>query len=295
MPPKIVVLGSNGQLGRELVEGTWPYPADIIPLARSSVDLSVRGQAKDVIASIKPDLVINAAAYTAVDKAETEPDLAFAVNSAGPEEIAKATDALKIPVLHVSTDYVFDGEKKSPYVETDMIRPLGVYGASKAQGEARLRDSNHRHLIIRTSWVYARTGHNFVRTMLRLGRERSELRVVDDQFGAPTSATDLAAAIVRIVPRLLADSRLSGTYHLTAAGATSWHGFAEAIFTDMQKRTGRRPVLVPIPTSGYPTDARRPANSCLDCSKFFRAFSFVLPDWDESLVPVLTFLNADKA
>lgn len=294
MRPKILVLGPNGQLGRELVQSAWPYPADIVSLDRTSVDLSVEGQARHAIAAIRPDIVINAAAYTAVDKAEQEPDLAFAINSSGPEEIAIAAAALNAPVLHISTDYVFDGRKERPYVETDAIGPLNVYGASKAQGEARLRDNNRRHLIIRTSWVYARNGHNFVRTMLRLGRERSELRVVDDQVGAPTSAADLAAAIIRIAPYILENGDLSGTYHLTAEGVTSWHGFAEAIFADMHRRVGHRPVLVPIATSEYPTPARRPQNSCLDCGKFHGAFGFSLPDWKESLMPVLALLNADK-
>lgn len=291
MAAKILILGANGQLGSSLARVSWPVTAELVALGREAADLSVRGSAAAAIAHHKPSLVVNAAAYTAVDRAETEQELAFAVNAVAPGEIAAAAAALAVPVVHVSTDYVFNGERSSPYVESDPIAPLGVYGLSKAEGEAVVRAANPHHLIFRTSWVYSTTGQNFLRTMLRLGREREELKVVDDQVGAPTAADDLADAIARIAPLLLSGDALWGTYHLTGTGHTSWHGFADAIFDDMAARSGQRPRLVPIPTSAYPTPARRPANSRLDNTKFRETFGFALPAWQSSVAGVLNELQ----
>jgi len=295
MNARILITGANGQLGRELARTVWPMPVELSVLNRNAADLAVRGSVAAAIEGLRPALVVNAAAYTAVDRAEAERDLAYAVNAEAPGEIAAVTARMGIPMVHVSTDYVFDGTKSAPYVEEDAIAPLGVYGASKAQGESAVRAGNPLHLILRTSWVYGAEGQNFVRTMLRLGAEREELKVVDDQIGAPSAAFDLAGAIARISPELFSGAAAWGTYHLTGRGKTSWHGFAEAIFADMAMRSGRRPRLTPIPTSAYPTPAKRPANSVLDNAKFRAAFGFALPDWKESLTSVLSALHEARA
>ena len=295
MTAKILIFGANGQLGRALARTAWPVPAELVLLDRAAADLAVPGEVASAIAVSRPDLVINAAAFTAVDRAESERELTFAINAAAPGEMAQATQELGVPLVHVSTDYVFDGTKPVPYNEDDTIAPLGVYGSSKADGEAAVRAANPRHLVLRTSWVYSDQGQNFVRTMLRLGAQREELKVVSDQTGAPTAAADLAAAIARLTPALLAGEAPWGTYHLTGAGETSWHGFAEAIFADMAQRRGKRPRLLPIPTSAYPTPALRPANSRLDNSRFRASFGFGLPAWQTSLAAVLTSLHGSAA
>jgi dTDP-4-dehydrorhamnose reductase len=295
MTARLLIFGANGQLGRALARTAWPLPVDLVLLDRAAADLSAAGTAAAALAEHRPALVINAAAYTAVDRAESEHGLAFAINAAAPAEMAAAAAAQGVPVVHVSTDYVFDGAKPTAYIETDPIAPLGVYGATKAAGEEGVRGANPRHLILRTSWVYADEGQNFVRTMLRLGSERDEMKVVNDQTGSPTSAADLAAAIARLTPALLSGNIPWGTYHLTGGGETTWHGFAEAIFQDMAQRRGRRPRLLPIPSSAYPTPARRPSNSRLDNSRFRETFGFALPQWQASLAAVLGSLNRGAA
>ena len=237
----------------------------------------------------KPDLVINAAAYTAVDKAESEPELAFAVNRDGPAALAEACQAIGAPLIHVSTDYVFDGSKRGAYVEEDPVNPASVYGASKEAGESAIRARLPAHVIIRSSWIYAPMGQNFVRTMLRLGRERPELRVVDDQTGSPTAAEELARAVQGAAGALLAGGRDYGTFHFAGSGSTSWFGLAEAIF---ELAEGPRPRLIPIPTSGYPTPARRPANSVLDSSKFARLYGVTARPWRDSLARCLRDIQA---
>jgi dTDP-4-dehydrorhamnose reductase len=231
-----------------------------------------------------PDLVINAAAYTAVDQAEQEPDAAFAINRDGPAALAEACAKIGAPLLHLSTDYVFDGMKAGPYCEDDPVNPLSVYGASKEAGERAIRARLPDHLILRSSWVYAPEGRNFVRTMLRLARECEEVRVVDDQRGSPTAAADIAGALIAAAGRILAGGRDFGTFHFCGQGATSWHGFAQAIFEVSQ---GRRPRLLAVPSSAYPTPALRPANSVLDCGKFRRSYGISARPWRESLVQCL--------
>ncbi|SMH41214.1 dTDP-4-dehydrorhamnose reductase [Azospirillum agricola] len=298
-PMTVLVLGSNGQLGFELMRAAWAPGTRVVGLPYPEFDVTRPGDVEAAVSTHAPDLVINATAHTAVDKAESESDLAFAINRDGPAAMAAACAARGLPLIHVSTDYVFDGTKPAPYVEEDPINPLGVYGASKAAGEEAVRTGVVRHLILRTSWVYSAYGNNFVKTMLRFGRERDEMRVVADQTGGPTAAADLAAVIVHVAARIAAGEggALWGTYHLTGGGVTTWHGFADRIFQRLEERTGRRPRLVAIATSDYPTPARRPANSRLDCTKARERLGVATPPWEESLDRVLDelFTNPPQA
>jgi dTDP-4-dehydrorhamnose reductase len=238
------------------------------------------------IADFHPDLVINAAAYTAVDKAEDEAEQAYRVNRNGARHVAAAARAAAIPLIHISTDYVFDGSKKTPYVESDTTNPLGVYGKSKLAGETMVAAETPDHVMLRTSWICSPDGHNFLKTMLRLAGEREEIAVVDDQWGAPTFAADLAAAIAIIGEKLLlAPNRaaLCGIYHATGSGETTWYRFARAIMEMSAAKGGRSCRVRAIPTSEYPTRALRPANSRLDCSKLAQSFGHRMPDWQNSL------------
>jgi dTDP-4-dehydrorhamnose reductase len=225
----------------------------------------------------RPTVVVNAAAYTRVDLAEKEPEAARLGNEIGPGVIAEACAAARTPLIHISTDYVFDGSKHGPYAETDPVAPLGVYGATKAAGEEAVRKRLAEHLIIRTSWVYGAYGNNFLKTMLRLAGERDELRVVADQRGCPTSTGDIADAILQIAPRLCSD--FYGLYHFAGAGSASWHEFASRIVDAQAPFTGRHPKVIAITTADYPTPARRPANSVFDCGKFERTFGVSPRHW----------------
>lgn len=257
---------------------------EIHAFASAELDLADPAALRDAARSLKPDLIVNAAAYTAVDKAESEPDLARAVNAAAPGVLAEEAARLGALLVHYSTDYVFDGAKDGPYAEDDPTGPLGVYGATKLEGEERIRAAGCRHLIFRTSWVYGARGKNFLLTMLRLAREREELKVVDDQHGAPTWSRAIAEASAQALAvsfRHPAPESLWGTYHLTCAGRTTWHGFTRAILD--AARLPKTPKLEPIPTSAYPLPARRPANSVLSNAKLAAAFGLALPDWQEAL------------
>jgi len=241
------------------------------------------------LSAYKPVLLINAAAYTNVDKAESEPALAFAVNRDGPDNLAGACAKANLPFIHISTDYVFDGQKKSPYIETDQISPLGVYGKSKEQGEKMVRSRTEKHIILRTSWLYGMHGNNFVKTMLRLGREKMAIRVVSDQYGCPTSAADLAEAVLTIADLIISapgiNSKINwGTYHYCGQGITTWHEFAEAVF-DIAGRHDAMKVekIEPIKTVDYPTPAKRPFFSALDCSLIEKSFGIKTKPWQESL------------
>lgn len=285
---RILVLGANGQVGHALMQAAWPLSAKVVGLARPDIDLVRPETITAAVAGQAPDLIVNAIAYTAVDKAESDRDTAFLVNRDGPAQLAATCAAHGVPLIHLSTDYVFDGSKAEPYTEADTVAPINVYGASKQAGEEAVRQAHRRHLILRTSWVYAEHGANFVKTMLRLGRERPELKVVADQAGAPTSADDIAAALVRIAGRIDDSSEVAwGTYHLTGRGETTWFGFAERIFVRLEQEEGRRPVLTPIDSASYPTPARRPVNSRLDCTRIRTAFDVELPLWHDSLERVL--------
>jgi len=296
---KLLLLGGNGQVGREL-RRALPGLGEVVVATRAgaegalAADFDVPDSVGELVRRIAPDVVVNAAAYTAVDRAESEPDAAFRVNALAPAAIAQACAATGALLLHYSTDYVFDGSASRPYREDDATAPLGVYGASKLAGEEAVRASGARHAILRTAWVYAAHGKNFLHTMLRLAHERDELRVVGDQIGAPTPAGWIADASARIIAQGLP---ASGTWHLVAAGETSWHGFAEAIM-DEALAAGllvRGPRVLPITTADYPTPARRPAYSVLDTNRLPKDFGVTAPDWRDGLHAVIAELAASRA
>ena len=289
---RVLVVGRRGQVARALAEAPWPAGVEVACRGREALDLADPAAVLRHVAALSPDLVINAAAYTAVDQAEMEPASAFALNRDGPAALAEACARRGAPLLHVSTDYVFDGAKNSPYFEDDPVHPLSVYGASKAAGEQAIRERLPAHLILRSAWVYAPEGQNFVRTMLRLARERAEIRVVDDQRGSPTAAAEIARALVAASGRRLAGGRDYGTFHFCGLGATSWHGFAAAIF---ELSRGPRPRLVAIPSTAYPTPAARPANSVLDGGKFQRTYGVSARPWRESLAECLAAIELEGA
>lgn len=291
---KILLFGGNGQVGTELRRSLAPLGELAVATrtgelgdgeACESADFDAPETLGGLIARIAPDVVVNAAAYTAVDKAEDDAQAAFRANAEAPRAIAAACAARGALLVHYSTDYVFDGGATEPYPENAATAPLGVYGASKLAGECAIVESGARHFIFRTAWVYAAHGKNFLLTMLRLARERDELRVVADQVGAPTSAWLIAYATAAA----LHAPRASGLWHLTASGQTSWHGFADAIVREAHARglVARSPKVEPIATADYPTRAARPAYSVLDNSAFQRDFGIELPNWHEGLVQVL--------
>lgn len=291
---KILLFGGNGQVGTELRRSLAPL-GELVSVTRSgmfddgivceSADFDAPESLANLIERIAPDVVVNAAAYTAVDRAEDDAEAAFRVNAEAPRAIASACAAHDALLVHYSTDYVFDGSGERPYRESDPTAPLGVYGASKLAGEEAVRASGARHFIFRTAWVYAAHGKNFLLTMLRLAEERDELRVVADQIGTPTSAWLIAYA----TETALRSKRDSGLWHLTASGQTSWHGFAESIMKQAHESglMARVPNVVPIATSDYPTRAARPAYSVLDNTAFQRDFGIELPNWHEGMVQVL--------
>jgi dTDP-4-dehydrorhamnose reductase len=287
---RILITGKNGQVGTELSR-LYQSRGDVILTGRDECDLSNEQSIKDTVGRVKPTVIINAGAYTAVDQAEKEPGLCFAINAHAPRVLAHEAARLGALLIHYSTDYVFNGEKAQPYLESDPIHPVNVYGESKAAGEAAIAEATTRYLVLRTSWVYGAQGKNFLRTMLRLGAERPELRVVDDQLGAPTSAAAIASATARLVEQSL--SRAPGIYHLTAGGSTSWCGFARAIFDAGVLST--QPRVQPISSADYPTPARRPANSVLSNDKFAHAFGFRLPTWQQQLNEVLAGMQVETA
>ncbi len=283
--PRFLITGCNGQLGFELHRALAPL-GEVVAFARDACDLSSPDSIRAAVRAAKPDVIFNAGAYTAVDKAESEPDLAHSINAVAPGIIGEEAAKIGALVIHYSTDYVFDGSKSSAYLETDIPNPLGVYGMTKLAGEQALAASGAMHLIFRTSWVYGLHGKNFIKTILRLASERAELKIVADQFGAPTGAALLADVSAHVAARYLregADSFPFGLYHLVASGETSWHGFAQHVASKataadwILQATAER--ILPITTPEYPTPAARPANSRLNTSKFVEAFGIQLPDW----------------
>lgn len=290
----VLVTGGAGQLGIELIRQAPAHAIEVMAPGRAELDVTRLEQVQAAIAAHRPALVVNAAAYTQVDRAESEPESAEAVNTAAPAHLARTCAEAGIPLVHVSTDYVFDGRKRTPYVEDDPVAPLGVYGRSKAGGEAAVRRLLPRHLIIRTAWLYSAHRSNFLKTIMRLAAERDELRVVDDQIGAPTSAADLADAILRIIGRLHASKTPPwGTYHYCGAGRTSWFGFARRILEVSGSAGGTAlPRLVPITTAEYPTPARRPMFSVLDCRRLAAGFGIEPRPWqlgtDETVLGLLS-------
>jgi dTDP-4-dehydrorhamnose reductase len=292
---KLLVLGAAGQIGHELCRRVWPADYQVAGFDRGEVDITRPGSIAEAMRHERPGIVVNAAAYTAVDRAETEPELAWAVNASGPGHLAAACKTAAIPLIHISTDYVFDGSKQGPYREADPVNPLGVYGRSKEAGDRAVREALAEHVILRTAWVYSAHGHNFVRTMLRLAAERPVLRVVADQIGSPTSAADVAAAIAAIVQRLTAGDEHWGTYHFAGGGAVTWHGFAEAIFELAAPWREPPPKVEAITTVEYPTPARRPANSVLDCRLIGAVFGIEPQPWREALAEVIRELYESRA
>lgn len=280
---RIAVTGRAGQVARSLL-ATAPSGIEVIAIGRPELDLANPASVLPALAAAQPDVIVSAAAYTAVDKAESEPESAFAVNAAGAGAVSEAAAKLGIPVIHLSTDYVFSGEKLAPYVETDPTGPISVYGSTKLEGELRVAAGNADHVILRTAWVYSPFGANFVKTMLRLAETRDELRVVADQQGCPTSALDIAEAIFAIAARLKADPdpALRGTFHLTGTGEATWADFATEIFAQSRAIGGNGAVVTPITTAEYPTPARRPANSRLSGDKLAATYGIRLPDWKSS-------------
>ena len=288
---RILVTGKNGQVATSLLERA-PEGVEVVTIGRPELDLADSGSIRDAFDAAVADVVVNAAAYTAVDKAETEEELAARVNGAGAGLVADVARGLGAPIIQLSTDYVFDGSLGRPYREDDPVGPIGAYGRSKLAGEEAVAAANPRFCILRTAWVYSPFGANFVKTMLRLGETRREVRVVADQIGSPTSALDIADAIFEIARQLLEAPAAEkyGVFHMTGAGEASWAEFAEAIFTEAHA-LGRPAVkVIPITTAEYPTPARRPANSRLDGARLARDYGIVLPHWRDALKPVVARL-----
>lgn len=303
---RIVLAGKKGQVGAEL-NTMLPRLGELSAFDRDRLDLANPSQIREAIRETKPDVIVNAAAYTAVDQAEKEPALARAVNAEAPAVMAEEAKKSGALLLHYSTDYVFDGSKNSPYSEDDPTSPLSVYGESKLAGEEAVRQSGAAHLILRTAWVYGTRGRNFLLTILRLAAEREELRIVNDQFGAPTWSREIAAATTAVLAKALKSSKgrdweMGGTYHLTAGGVTTWHGFAESILAEAKHvapesewfaeatkgRTLMTRRVIPITTAEYPLLARRPAYSVLSSLRLDRTFGVQLPEWRQQLHSAFT-------
>jgi dTDP-4-dehydrorhamnose reductase len=291
---RILITGPNGQVGWEC-RRSLQVLGELRCVGRAQCDLARPEAIRAAVRDATPDLIVNAAAYTAVDRAEAEVDVAQAVNAVAPAVLAEEAKRTGAAVIHLSTDYVFDGSKTTAYSEDDRCAPLSVYGRTKLQGEQAILASGAPAIILRTSWVYAMRGHNFLRTMLRLAREREELRVVDDQFGAPTWARSLAEGIAAIVARAGADraqvaasfSDRGGVYHMTSSGRTTWYRFAERIFAEAPDAERKLKRLAAITTAEYPTPARRPASSVLDSGRLAREWQVVLPPWEDALALAL--------
>jgi dTDP-4-dehydrorhamnose reductase len=303
MKPTILLIGTNGQVGREL-NSRLPRIAEVTPLDRQRLDLTQPEEIRRAIRALHPAFIVNAAAYTAVDKAESEEALARAINAEAPAVMAEEAKKIGASFIHFSTDYVFDGSKISPYVEDDPPNPQNVYGRTKLEGERAIQASGAAHLIFRTAWVYATEGRNFLLTILRLATQREELRIVRDQIGAPTLSSEIAAATTNILAQVRDNERrsfsladLSGIYHMTAGGETSWYDFATSILEEAAASSAASPWfaaatsslpliarrVIPIATKEYPTPARRPAYSVLSNARLNRTFSLQLPDWRKQL------------
>lgn len=290
--PRVLIVGHRGQVGVEL-NRSFSGLGEIVCHDRDTVDIAAEDQLRAMVREAAPDVILNAAAYTAVDRAESEPATAFAVNTAAPGILAEEALRTGALLIHYSTDYIFDGSKITPWVESDLPNPLNVYGASKLAGEEAIKKIGGRYLIFRTSWVYGPHGNNFLLTMLRLARERESLNIVDDQFGAPTSSIALADATRAIVGGVLAGSfgaadSWAGLYHMTCGGVVSWRGFAQAIFARAAELLdGKLPTVHPIASAEYPTPAKRPRNSVLSYEKLFDCFGLRLPSWESALDEVM--------
>jgi dTDP-4-dehydrorhamnose reductase len=294
MKRRLLVFGSTGQVARELARAQWPQGFALTFLDRGAADFNEPDLLAGLVRRHKPHAVLIAAAYTNVDSAESDEATAIAVNATAPAAIARAAAELSAPILFISTDYVFDGEKHGFYDESSPVNPINAYGRSKLAGEVEVRAANPQHLILRTSWVYSAHGTNFLRKMVRLAASVEEISVVSDQRGCPTAADDLARAIARIAPRFFDNAMPWGTFHLAGGSEASWHGFAEAILRQLTKRGHRRPTSRPISTADFDQPARRPMNSRLSCDAFARQFGFRLPGFEVSMPIVLDELLAAR-
>jgi dTDP-4-dehydrorhamnose reductase len=289
---KILITARNGQVGWELQRALAPL-GEVIATDRAELNLADAISIRDRVREVRPQIIVNAGAYTAVDRAETEADLAMAINADAPGILAEEAKKLNALLIHYSTDYVFDGAKSGPYSEDDIPNPQNRYGATKLAGERAIQAVGAAHVILRTSWVYGARGHNFMLTMLRLARERDELRVVDDQIGAPTWCRSVAQATARILEARLEkgatrpEPAFDGLFHMTASGSTSWFGFAGAILTQAHSANARPMKLTPIATEQYPTPAKRPKNSLLACEKLRRTYGLTLEPWQADLPAAL--------
>ena len=296
---RIAVTGNRGQVVAALRDRGPAAGLEVIAVGRPALDLSLGGTALTALAAAKPDAVVHAAAYTAVDQAEREPEIAYQINVVGTREVAAAAHALGVPVAYLSTDYVFDGEKRTPYVESDPVSPSSVYGSTKAAGEHSVAAHTPNHAILRISWIYSPFGKNFVQTMLRLAQSREKIEVVSDQHGAPTSAFDVADGIIAVAKNLVSrpdDAALRGLFHMTAGGDTTWAGFAEAIFAAAKDYGGPSATVRPIASRDYPQAAKRPVNSRLDCAKIAKIHGVRLPPWQSSLkLCVERIVKADES
>ncbi len=286
----ILLFGGNGQLGQEITREAANHGIPIAALSRAQADIAEAEQVSEALRLHRPGIVVNAAAYTNVDQAEDEYDLAMRANAHGPTVVAAACKAAELPFIHISTDYVFDGSKTEPYIETDPIAPIGAYGRSKAAGEDMVRAATPMHVILRTAWVYGEFGKNFLKTILRLASERDELRVVADQRGNPTSTREIARTVLSLAPRLKNKAGPWGTYHFAGGGITTWYGFAEWIVRVQARHTQREPRIVPISSKDYPTRAKRPANSALNCDLFARVFGMNAAPWRQESERVIDSL-----
>jgi dTDP-4-dehydrorhamnose reductase len=289
---KILLLGKNGQVGWELQRALAPL-GEVIALDRNdtpySGDLSDLDRLRATVRAISPDVIVNAAAYTAVDKAEADRVLAARVNAEAPALLAQEAARLGALLVHYSTDYVFDGSGQRPWTEADSVGPVNFYGETKLAGEQAIKAAGCLHVIFRTSWVYGARGSNFAKTILRLAADRPSLNVIDDQVGAPTGAELLADVTAQVIPRLIAKPQLSGTYHLAASGETSWHAYATLVIASARNKGMPLAVhtILPIPSSSYPTAAARPLNSRLDTKKITESFSIFLPSWENGVLRML--------
>jgi dTDP-4-dehydrorhamnose reductase len=288
----ILVIGRSGQVARALLERSRAHHLPLIFMGREALDLSDTTAIEAAIERVSPQAIINAAAYTAVDAAETDQDAARAINVTGPAFVAEIAAKRQMPFVHLSTDYVFDGTKAAPYLESDPTNPLNMYGLTKRDGEELILAHKPDAVILRTSWVYSPYGKNFLRTMLSLAQTRDSLSIVDDQIGAPTSALDIASACISIIDAKLSGHQGRGIFHMTGGGETSWAGFAQAAFDHTALwRNGKVPAITPIPTADYPTPARRPLNSRLNCDLLEARFGIRLPAWDKSMRETLEVLR----
>jgi dTDP-4-dehydrorhamnose reductase len=283
----LLVFGAAGQVGRELVAMAAARGVGVTGATRAQADITDPQAVRAAVERHRPGVVVNAAAYTAVDRAESEPQLAAAANVEGAAVVAAACAAAHVPLVHLSTDYVFDGKRAGAYREDDPTNPLSVYGRTKAEGVVRVRAEQPHHLILRTSWVYGAHGANFLKTVLRLAAEQDELRVVADQLGCPTATAEIAAAILALLPRLAADADAAGTYHFAGRGATSRHGFAAEIVACQRSFTGRNPRIIAIASGDLPNAARRPRNGVLDSTRFATVFGYTAQPWQARVAEVV--------